>query len=360
MSIITNLDIYHFRNLTSFSFKPCHGLNIFYGKNASGKTSLLEAIYLLSTGRSFRSSKFQEIIQHQKAALLISASITHEARVRQVGIKKDLKGETILRIDSRVAKSSAEIAELMPIQLMTPHVFHLLETGPEEKRRFLDWGVFHVEHSFIEHWRNFKRALKQRNAALKYHRSTQEEISLWDKELAHSALILTTMRQQFCELLFPVIEAVAKELLELDHIKLKFLPGWDNNKNYIELLNEHQKQDRLFGFTQIGPHRADLKIMINNRLGHEVLSRGQQKLLICAMLIAQGILLKNSANKASIYLIDDIIAELDEVNRIKALSLLSTIGMQVFATCVDKSYLKNLGLEYQLFHMEQLECGLGI
>ena len=356
MSIITHLDIYNFRNLPYISIKPVAGLNIFYGKNASGKTSVLEAIYMLSMGKSFRSNILQEIIQHQKTNFLISAALSTENNTHQVGIKKNIKGETVLRIDSKKAKSSAEIAELMPIQLMTPHVFHLLETGPEEKRRFIDWGVFHVEQSFIEHWRIFKRALKQRNAALKYYRSTKEEIALWDKELVHSALALTKMRQQFCGLLFPVIEAVAKELLELDNIKLNFLPGWDNSKEYLELLNEYLKKDRLLGFTQVGPHRADLKITVNNRPGHEVLSRGQQKLLICAMLIAQGILLKNISGKCSIYLIDDIIAELDEINRIKALSLLSTIGMQVFATCVDQSCLNSLGLKYQLFHVEQLGC----
>lgn len=353
MTIITSLYAYNFRNLSKISMVPAKGLTIFYGKNASGKTSVLEAIYMLGTGKSFRSSKLQEIIQHEKQDFLISASITNK-RLHQIGIQKNLHGGTILRIDARTAKSSAEIAELMPIQLMTPHIFHLLETGPEEKRKFIDWGVFHVEHDFIEHWRTFKRSLKQRNAALKNHALPKNEARLWDKELANSALIITKMRQQFCERLFPVIEMVTKELLELDNIELRCLPGWDQTKDYLTLLNEHERKDRLFGFTQLGPHRADLKILINNRSAQEVLSRGQQKLLICAMLIAQGMLLKKLAGKCSIYLIDDVLAELDEVNRIKALSLLSMIGMQVFATCVDKACLKNLELEYSLFHMEQM------
>lgn len=353
MSIILNIDIYNFRNLPRLSIKPSSGLNIFYGKNASGKTSSLEAIYMLTTGRSFRSSKTQEIIQNNKSNLLISAAIKDE-NSHQIGIKKDLKGNSIIRIDSKTVQSATEVAALMPTQLMTPHAFHLLETGPEEKRKFLDWGVFHVEHNFIEHWRSFRRALKQRNAALKDYNSTKDQIILWDKELADSGLIITKMRQEYCEILFPVIEVIATELLELNGIKLRFLPGWDSNKDYLQLLNESQKKDRLFGFTHIGPHRADLKISINNKPSQEVLSRGQQKLFICAMLIAQGMLLKNSFGKSPIYLIDDIIAELDEVNRLKALFMLSSMGMQVFATCVDNACLKNLGLEYALFHMEHV------
>jgi DNA replication and repair protein RecF len=353
MSIITQLTAYNFRNLPKISIKPAKGLTIFCGKNASGKTSLLEAIYMLSTNRSFRSSKLQEIIQYQKSDLLISASIASE-NLHHIGIRKNMRGETILRIDSRTINSSAEIAELMPIQLLTPHVFHLLETGPEEKRKFIDWGVFHVEHGFIENWRIFRRSLKQRNAALKNKRLSEDQIHLWDKELATSTLIITKMRQKFCEGLFPVVEMVAQELLEIRNIKLHFLAGWDQTKDYLSLLNEYKNKDRLFGFTQIGPHRADLKIIINNRAASEVLSRGQQKLLICAMLIAQGLLLKNVSGKLSIYLIDDILAELDEVNRIKTLSLLSMIGMQVFASCVDTACLKKLNLEYELFHMEHL------
>lgn len=307
---------------------------------------------MLSSGKSFRSSQLQEIIQHNMPSLSISGSIKQENTLHLVGIEKTKNGATRLKIDANTAKSTAEIAELIPLQLMTPHGFHLIETGPDLKRKYLDWGVFHVEHHFIEYWRNFKKALKQRNALLKSFRAPNEEIKLWDIELANAAVPITEMRQAFSMLLFPIVEAVAEDLIGIKGIKLKFMPGWETEKKYLALLEENQKTDKHSGFTQLGPHRADIKIEINRNSAQEVLSRGQQKLLVCAMSIAQGIVLKNKTGKQCIYLIDDIVSELDECNRKKALALLATLGMQVFASCIDKESLESLGLPYTLFHVE--------
>lgn len=350
---LTKIDIHHFRNLESVflnNFSP--SLNLLYGKNASGKTSFLEAIYSLSTGKSFRSKRIQDIITHQSPYFSLFGLLESHGKQIALGIEKHQHGDSKIRIDNSNAKSAAELAEIMPIQLLTPHIFHLMETGPEQKRRYIDWSVFHVEQCFLNYWRNFKRALKQRNAALKSYSSQACDISLWDNELEMPATAISEMRSRILEKLFIIIKEIGHELLKIDKIGLKFLPGWDTTKKYQAVLSQNLQKDRIFGFTQHGPHRADIKVYINGKAANEVLSRGQQKLFVSAMMIAQGILLKQETNKQCIYLIDDLASELDKLNRNRLLGLLSDLGMQVFATCVEKSAFEDLDIPSKVFHVE--------
>ena len=345
------LQLHAFRNLSSVRLDLSPGFNVFYGENASGKTSLLESVYLLNTGKSFRSKQPLEMIQQGKTHFALSQLYTLEKQHR-LGYQRSLNSDSTIRLDGETLNSFLQIPNRIPIQLMTPHGFHLLETGPEDKRQYIDWGVFHVEHRFIDLLRRFKKALKHRNALLKNSRAETLEFELWENELGEAAEPITAMRQQYCESLFPVIKLIVKELLEINNIELQFIPGWDYHNRYHEILAQQRKRDQILGYTQMGPHKANLQITVNAKPIAEVFSRGQQKMFVCALSIAQGMLLKNQVNLDSTYLVDDIISELDQHNRDSALSLLATLDMQVLATCVDRSSLDNIKLPFELFHVE--------
>lgn len=355
--ILKRFSLQNFRNISYSAFNLSPGLNVFYGKNASGKTSILESIYYLNTGRSFRSKQTNEVIKNGNTSFALNAIIADNFN-HQIGIQKNLSGETRLKLDGDIVSSFAQLNKSIPIQLMTPHGFHFLETGPEEKRRYIDWGVFHVEPTFLNAWRHYKKALKHRNVLLKNPRCELFEVESWEEELNKVAGPITQMRQQYCNNLFPVISIIAKELLQIKNIEMKFIPGWDTDSSYLENLQSNRKKDRIIGFTQAGPHKSNMLIYIDSKPAHETLSRGQQKLFICALTTAQGSLLKSKQSISSLFLIDDIISELDQLNRDKALNLLGSLDMQVIASCVDRRSLANISLPYQLFHVEQGQIDL--
>ena len=348
---LVKLEITDFRNLSSASLalNPS-GLNIFIGKNGSGKTSILEAVYYLGLGRSFRSAHVAHVIQYTKPAFTLFGELLEN---QTVGIERSRSGDSLIKINRQPAASLAELSLILPIQLLTPHVFHLLELGPQSRREFLDWGVFHVEHSFIHTWRRFKLALRQRNAALRSPNTSNDEVLLWDHELAASATEIHAMRESYLIDFKNFFEIALDALLPLFHSSIELKPGWDITQDYRILLREELQKDRLMGFTQHGPHRADLKILVDGKPAAELLSRGQQKLCISAMKLAQASLLKQRSGQQCIFLLDDITSELDIENQRKIIQLLEGDAAQVFITALSGDFTagcctKNI----RMFHVE--------
>lgn len=164
---LTRLLIRDFRNIETADLALSPGFNFLVGANGSGKTSVLEAIYTLGHGRAFRSLQIGRVIRHEQEAFVLHGRLQGEERETAIGLTKDKQGDSKVRIDGTDGHKVAELAHLMPMQLITPEGFTLLNGGPKYRRAFLDWGCFHNEPGFFTAWSNLKRLLKQRNAALR-------------------------------------------------------------------------------------------------------------------------------------------------------------------------------------------------
>ena len=352
---LVKLEISNFRNLLSAQICPVtQGVNYIVGSNGSGKTSLLEAIYYLSLGRSFRSHITDRIINSNSEKLSLFAKIASETAVFDaIGLERHANGNLKIRINTKDVVSIAESANLLPVQLMDTNCHQLLDGGPAIRRKLLDWGVFYKNPDFLRSWRQFERLLKQRNAALRG-RLSRHELSSWTTELALHAASIDTMRRSYVEQFLPHLQTVLAELLDIADLKISYLPGWDQLHTYHEVLDRSIDRDLQLGYTQYGPQKADLKILINGVPAKDILSRGQQKLFVCAMIIARGILLWNGTKRRPVYLVDDLPSELDVTSRSKLLTLLSKQEAQIFVTAVDRDSLGSTIPDdfIKMFHVE--------
>ncbi len=345
---LKSLDILQFRNLRSSHLDLAADLILITGDNAAGKTSLLEAIFYLSYGRSFRSHQSKHLIQHNAEYFRLVAITDTESRL---GIQKSTK-EQQLRLNQESIKRLSDLSALLPVLALHPDSHQLISSGPEYRRKFIDWGVFHVEHSFMSTWKDYRSALSQRNAAL---RSGHNErmCSLWNQQLASNADKIEAMRLSYLELLNPITRELASHFFPGVNITVSYRRGWSKELSYMEYLTQHIQSDMEKGYTQSGPHRADLKVTLDDQPTQTSVSRGQQKLLVCLLKISQLILFSQTTQQTCVLLFDDLPAELDEHNQNLVLSILSNINVQVFVTAIDRTQINLTGWDsVKLFHVE--------
>jgi len=282
-------------------------LTLITGANGSGKTSLLEAIFLLGRGRSFRTRNSERLIRRGQDHLRVSGQISREASgpVR-VGFEVSRQA-TSARIGGRPAQTLAELSEVFAVQVIEPGIHRLVEEGGYRRRRWLDWAVFHVEPHFVDLWIRYTRILKQRNAALK---TQAAAVGVWDADLAQTGEAITAARQRVLERLQPYWQATVAALSGLE-VELHYLRGWSQEHSLAEALSASRATDELRRQTQSGPHRADIAVRLHGRAARDVLSRGQQKLVAVAMTLSQLRLLQDLLQITPTLLLDDPAAELD-------------------------------------------------
>lgn len=336
MASIRRLGVHRIRNLADVRLVPADTVNIVYGNNGSGKTSLLEAIYMLGLGRSFRSQKLEPVIDTTAEDCVIFAELDEGV---SIGLTKSRKQGHILKLRGERQRSWVDTARHLPLQIINSDSFSLLEGSPKVRRRFLDWGVFHVEHEFALTWRKATKCLSQRNLLLKRNKLDLQQLQAWDAEFASQGTQIDLLRRRYVERFLPLLHDTLPRLIDIPGLRISYERGWDANIDLIDALARSLERDVRYGATQVGPHRADLAIKIGRYGAAEVLSRGQQKLLVSAMKIAQSQLLFSLTDEKGIYLIDDLPSELDVDNRILICRLLEELGCQIFITCVDASEL---------------------
>lgn len=356
---IRRLRISQLRNIVHAEIELSR-VNLLCGANGSGKTSVLEAVFVLGTGRSFRATRLDPVINHEASQCAVFGALTDEAHGGApvpIGVSRDRDGSFAGRIQGQTVRNAAELARRLPVQLINSDTFGLLEGGPKVRRQFLDWGVFHVEHGFHRLWLDVHRCLRQRNSLLRHDRIPVAELETWNNRLAEGAAQLDQQRQRYFEAFYPVFQQTLSELLDLDGLDLGYVRGWDRDRELIAVLSEQVEKDRVRGFTQSGPHRADIRVRIHGLSAADVLSRGQQKLVVAAMKLAQGRLFKAIQGGECVFLIDDLPAELDRQHRRQLCRLLAEMRCQVLLSCVDAGELSGcwdeLGRdELRLFHVE--------
>jgi DNA replication and repair protein RecF len=302
-------------------------LNLIAGENGAGKTSILEAIFLVGRGRSFRTRSTERLIRHGSPSLTVFGR-TDDSPPKQAGVEVAADGGTRARINGENAQSLLELSGVLPVQAIDPEIHKLVDQGPERRRRWLDWLVFHVEPSFGIHWARYSRALKQRNAAL---RSGTGDIASWDAEFVRNGEAITQARQQTLERLMPRLTRTFARFGALD-VSAGFFSGWAAGTSLQDSLRAHLERDRARGMTTSGPHRADVTLRRDHRIARETLSRGQQKLTAVAMIVSQLHLLQDELGMSASLLLDDPAAELDEKNLQRLFDELASLRCQMIAT----------------------------
>ena len=344
------LKVSYVRNLTNINIEPSAYINIIVGPNASGKTALLEAIHLLARARSFRTPHIKDVIQHNQDTLRVIANISNtKKRGVSTGIEKSY-GNTVIRHNGESLKTVSEQVKNIPLIVITPDS-HLLVTGsPRERRHWLDWAMFHVEPSYIDVWRNYQKALRNRNLLLKSSGNNQQ-ITGWERSMWKAALVLDEYRRKFVEELQAQLSAVVKEIFPV-RPRLRFNNGGSSDILFEEYLFKDREKDRQLGYTKCGPHKADIRFLAGDLLLAQVYSRGQIKKFVTALLLAQAKTSELIIGEKPVFLIDDYAAELDGRARLELLTSLKTYGGQVFLTSTENDEaLTNLG-EASLFHVE--------
>ncbi|GGQ25824.1 DNA replication/repair protein RecF [Shewanella litoralis] len=331
---LSRITIGSFRNITTASLNPSDGLNLIYGQNGSGKTSILEAIYFLGMGRSFRSHLSQRVINNDDDKLTLFANLVQDDSDCKIGLRRHRSGDIEVKINGEKVKRLSTLAETLPIQVITPESFSLLFEGPKARRQFIDWGAFHSDPHFYQAWVNVRKVLKQRNQLLR-NQSAYSQIQFWDKELVRYAEQVTDIRNRYVDSLNELLKGIIGRFLPQVDIKVSFTRGWDSKTDFSQLLENQYSRDVAAGNTGSGPHKADLRLRVGNLPVQDALSRGQLKLLVCALRIAQGKLLKQQLDKNSIYLVDDLPSELDAQHRQLLLQQLTETGAQIFVTAID-------------------------
>ncbi len=337
--LVAVLEVQHFRNLSQAVLKCSPGLNLIIGPNASGKTSLLEAIYFLGRARSFRTRQFQELIQWGAKAFRIVATMQDPAGQRSVPIGLERSTEALIaRIDSIPVRSLTQLATRVPVLLLNPDSHRLLEDGPSQRRRFMNWGVFHADQGFLDVWKRYENALRHRNAALRGHFDTRV-VDAWDEELGSTATVIDRLRGAFCQDLKGALGRLIPEIMGITGIEVRYHRGWSQQENLVALLRSSRDQDRRYGYTRSGPHRADFQISTAGQPISELFSRGQQKLLVIGLVLAQAQLYQRRQNKPCILLIDDLPAELDPANRSRVMKYFAAMETQFFITAIEENLL---------------------
>lgn len=331
--IISDLKIDHLRSIKSMNlaFKP--HFNFIIGPNGSGKTTILEAIYLLGCGHSFRSREIAPLITHGEDTMTVYARGYEQ---ESISIQKSTHGATQIKLNHQFCHSTSQLAYALPIQIFYSDLFQFIDAGPTVRRSVLDWGLFHVKHQYFSIWKDYKRVLKQRNALLKT-KASHPIFEPWDRQLSDLGDALDVMRSDYFEKLHEKFTHLLAHFSSIP-CQLSYFKGWDkkgSGKSLFDILQEHLEADMQKQYTQYGAHQADILVRTEDVKAKYILSRGQQKLILFALKCAQAELLTNSC----IFLIDDLAAELDSQHQTKILNYLTNTNRQIIITSTSQSIL---------------------
>ena len=350
---ITRLNIQRVRNLTTVALQELQPFNVFYGHNGSGKTSILEAIHLLATGRSFRTHIPKNYIQHQASDAVVFAQSNSD----KIGMQKLQSGEQLMKVNGDLVATQGQLAKILPLQLIDPQSTDIIDHGAKPRRQLLDWLMFHVEPEFYHVWQYYSRALKQRNSLLKSHRKPSlEELEPWNQMLGQYGEMLHNQRSLIVEQWQVFLQQDLQHLLPDVSVSLEYVAGFHTDSGLLQDLIQYHHKDLDRRFTEYGPHRADLRLKTPLGDADVVLSRGQKKLLIMALKLSQ-IAMLHGCNKETVVLLDDLTAELDISAQQRLIERLSQLGSQVFMTTLDhesvQKHLHHLSISHQLFRVEK-------
>lgn len=345
------------RRFEQFRLDPHPRINILHGANAAGKTSVLEAVYLATRASSFRARRLEELIREGQSLARVQLALAEDTNTGSPPTPWSVlvqRGEVQVRRLTELSNRK-DLAEAAPVALVDRQLHRVFEEGPVYRRRYLDWGLFYVEQSFFSLWRRYERALRQRNQALRQ-RLSPSQIAAWDPELVSAGEALQRIRRAHLEVLESEVKLWLERMLDTDRISLHLVAGWDESLDLQSAINQGLAGDRKMGFTHAGPHRAELRLRFQERDARSFVSRGQQKLLAVAMILAQASLVARVRQNNPVILLDDLEAELSLEWQRRLLAALAQYPGQSMVTSLEWRVglmpAGNASTAYRVFHVE--------
>lgn len=346
---LVELDIYNVRNLKETHMECGPGINIISGKNAAGKTAILEGIHFLAKVSSSRTPRINDVIQFGKPQFSIMARLNDERNNKIVtGLEKSRQIAKI-RFNGLNVNKRSEQARNLPVLTVSPDSHRLLQGAPRERRHWLDWSMFHVEPAYMENWHNYHRAHRQRNALLRQP-VNQAQFDTWENMLANSAVLLRRVRKTYIDRINARIQHIANS--GIGRIGIDLRSEEQGQETIRGNLKQQRKTDMVAGYTQYGPHREDIVFNINGREASRALSRGEGKLFVLFLIMAQAHEYKSIKQQQPIMLIDDLPAEFDGEARKRILGQLQCQDLQAFITTTNPESLENGVEKPRRFHVE--------
>jgi DNA replication and repair protein RecF len=350
--MLVRLKIKNLRNFQAVDLAPAAGINVILGPNASGKSSLLEAVHLLSCGKSFRTHHLGQIVSRGSEGMAISAEVFGELFGNiTLGMEYEgLGGRLRVRAAGSPVHKISDLASYLPCITIHQESHRIFTQGPEFRRSFLDWGLFHVEPLFLPAWQKYRRALRQRNSMLQ---QSGERPDIWDRELIESGNIIDMQRRRYLQHFEPIFRELLP-LLRIDAaVSLNYRPGWDANTDFAAQLTKSLTGDRRLGYTRLGPHRADVDFSVAGVLVREHLSRGQIKVMVYALFLAQACVLAEATGRRGLIMMDDLAAELDSHHTGQLIEKIAGLGFQSLITSSDQHFRNYVsGVSHKMFHVE--------
>jgi len=331
--IVTHLKAQHVRCLQPLDIQPAPGINLVFGENASGKTSFLECLYLLSRGRSFRSNHLARVASRGQPGFSLFSRISRGSDAQAAGLGIAYQDNHLkIKADGKLIKKRSELATYLPLIILHQESYRILTEGPDFRRRFMNWGLFHVEQSFLSLWRCYSRTLKQRNLSLQQ----GGDVEIWDATLKEAAIGIDALRSLFSLELTDAFHRYLEVLVPaIKDLNVKYYPGWERGREFYDVLRDSYSTDKKRGYTGCGPHRADLIFRRHGVALKENISRGQQKLVICALQFAQAEVYARRTGRSCLILVDDVTAELDRSHRDIFFELIDELNVQGFVTATE-------------------------
>lgn len=333
---LATLNVSHFRNIAGADLALLPGINLLVGENGAGKTALLEAIHLLARGRSFRTPHTKQLIQHSEKELLVRGEVASSAISHKLARSKSAIGVNEARIDGQSVNRQSRYAELLPLQTLLPGIGDLVLDGPAIRREFVDWGLFHVEQSYLVTAQRFRKALTQRAAWLK--ESPTEDFSMdpWVATLAAAGAEISSWRDRFVVALNAQFQQTLVRMQANFSCDLRYHGSGFSEEEALEQLATSFERDKRYATTHVGPHRADVDIRVDGVSARTIVSRGQAKLIASAIALSYAAELAARGGAKPVLLLDDFGAELDESHRERFFAELRALGCQVIATTTDQ------------------------
>ena len=345
---LARLRIKALRCLTELELELGPERNVIYGPNGAGKTSILEGIFLLGRGRSFRTRQIRKLVRRGEEGFSVYGEVLLGDRRRRLGVAY-VEGHLDKRIDGEPAGGTAALAELLPVHVIDPGLHDLIQGGPSERRRFLDWGVFHVEPNYLPAWKRYRRHLSQRNAGLKG-AIPPAELGAWTQGLIEAGEVVHEARKAYVRSLEKLVAGHGRTLLDRT-LTVEYLQGWRADLPLQQAVAASESRDRFVGATEVGPHRADLAVRLDGVRVSEEASRGQQKLAAAALILAQAELHARTQSDRGLLLVDDPAAELDERSLDRLMLALEQVPTQRVVTALSPRHLP-APPGFPVFHVE--------
>lgn len=353
--IVTRLQIDGLRHLSDVDLELSPGINFLHGLNGAGKTTVLEAVHILATGRSFRAGQARDMIQygqpHYRIVARGQAGPVSAAKDFTLGLQRSADQWTA-RVNGAPIERISDLASHLVALAFHPASHELIEGGPERRRQYLDYTMFHVEHDFLTTWRHYRKVLKHRNACIRQH-LTEDSFEYWEGEMARVGAELTDQRETIMQQLQEQFASLSRAILGEDlAVSMQYQSGWKQGTNLIDVLRRQRATDRQMGYTRSGPHRADIRLALSTGKVAPQLSRGQQKSLALILVMAQLSVIQSHTAHRPLILLDDFPSELDVNKQQACLDHLSETGCQILMTGVEPPGQGVLHQPMTVFHVE--------